>query len=132
MKTKELIRQLQEADPSGEIEVCVGNIDIHFVERLPAYYDGRLEVLKRDEDCEYYNIIGGEFVAEGDKVMINTLMIEDAIWNNPDLPVSFERCDSCMNCDNLKEYVGNERKKAREFHAERAERRAKTVDSQGN
>jgi len=31
MKVKELIRRLQEADPSGEIEACVDNIDIHFV-----------------------------------------------------------------------------------------------------
>jgi hypothetical protein len=32
MKTKEVIRQLQKQDPSGELEVCVNNEDIFFIE----------------------------------------------------------------------------------------------------
>ncbi len=52
MKTKELIRQLQREDPSGELECCVDNSDIFFVEHLPAYYDGCLEVLVRDKSSE--------------------------------------------------------------------------------
>ena len=118
MKTKELIRQLQEADPTGEEEVCVGNTDIHFVEVLPAYYDGRLQVLKRDETCNYYNIIGAEFVAEGKKIAIHPLSIKDAIFNDPNLPVSFERCDSCMNCEYLKEWVEDWRKETRKIYDE--------------
>ena len=31
MKIKDLIAALQEADPSGEIECCVGNVDIWYV-----------------------------------------------------------------------------------------------------
>lgn len=81
MKTKELIRRLQEEDPSGEIEVCVGNVDIHFVERMPAYYDGSLQVLKRDENNKYYNIVGGKYVRNGEKVSIHILSITDAISN---------------------------------------------------
>lgn len=81
MKTKKLIALLQEEDPSGELDVCVGNVDIHFVERLPAYYDGSLQVLERDEDCKYYNITGGRYVRAGEKVNIHTLSITDAISN---------------------------------------------------
>lgn len=82
MKTKELIRLLQEADPSGEEEVCVGNVDIHFVEKLPAYYDGALQVLERDESkSPYYNIVGGKYVRSGHKVKIHTLSISDALYN---------------------------------------------------
>lgn len=89
MKTKELIRQLQEADPSGEEEVCVGNVDIHFVELLPAYYDGALQVLTRDENCKFYNIIGAKYKRSGNKVKIHTLSITDAISNNREMPVDY-------------------------------------------
>lgn len=44
MKTKELIKKLMEADPSGEIECCINNLDIHFVRLDPASYVGALQV----------------------------------------------------------------------------------------
>ena len=90
MKTKELIRQLNEADPSGEEEVCVGNTDIHFADRWPAYYDGCLQVLKRDESNPCYNITGAEIRGEGVKVQIHTLSIKNAILEDPDMEVTFD------------------------------------------
>jgi hypothetical protein len=90
MKTKELIKRLQEEDPSGEIEVCVGNVDIHFVERMPAYYDGSLQVLIRDYNTKYYNIVGGKYVREGQKVKIHILSITDAISNAASVDANFE------------------------------------------
>ena len=60
MKTKELIKELQELDPTGETEVVCGCGDIYFVEELPAYYDGRLGVLIKDESKKpYYHVKGG-------------------------------------------------------------------------
>jgi hypothetical protein len=88
MKTKELIRQLQEEDPTGEEEVCVHNEPIFFLENLPAYYDGLLQVLIRDEKNKFYNVIGAELRGEGRKVKIHLHSIEDAIFENPDLPVT--------------------------------------------
>lgn len=32
MKSSELIKQLQELDPEGVIEVCVNNVDIYFLD----------------------------------------------------------------------------------------------------
>jgi len=97
MKVKELIRQLQEADPTGEIEACVGNIDIHFVSREPAYYDGSLQILKRDpaRTGRCYDICGAEITNEGHKIQINTLSVRGAIWEDPELPVigSHERLE---------------------------------------
>jgi len=58
MKTKELIRQLLNLDPTGEADVCVGNADIHLAERLSAYYDGPLQILERGGK-QGYDIIGG-------------------------------------------------------------------------
>jgi hypothetical protein len=90
MKTKRLIELLQKEDPTGEVEVCVGNQDIHCLQYLEAYWDGCLEVLKRDETSEYYNIIGAKFVSEGVKISITPLSIDDAIMNDVDLPVEFD------------------------------------------
>lgn len=81
MKTKEVIRLLNECDPSGEKEVCVGNVDIHFIDMMPAYYDGPLQVLTRDESKQGYNITGGKYFRSGDKIQIHTLSFSDAITN---------------------------------------------------
>lgn len=87
MKTKKLIELLQEADPSGEEEVCVDNIDIYFVEPKPAYWDGRLQVLKRDESMKGYNIVGAKWISSGKKINLVTVSIKEAMIDNPDLPV---------------------------------------------
>lgn len=90
MKTKDLIAALNEVDPTGEMEVCVGNQDIHFVAVEPAYHDGCLQVLLRDEkvtDC--YNVIGAEIRSDGAKLNIETLSIKSALWNDPEMPVGF-------------------------------------------
>ena len=85
MKTKELIKRLQEIDPSGEIECCIMNMDIHFADLMPAYWDGTLEILKRDPDCKFYNIIGGKYTQNGPKIKIIPLSITDAISIDPAL-----------------------------------------------
>ena len=95
MKTKELIRQLQEADPSGELNCCVGTTsDIYCVERLPAYYDGTQEILVRDpkiKDC--YNVVSGIFTGDGIKVCIQPYSIEDALWDaDGNFPIEYIKC----------------------------------------
>lgn len=78
MKTRELIRLLQESDPSGELEACVGNVDICYVCREPAYYDGKLQVLEYDGEGR---VVGGKYVREGSKVTLHVMSINDAISN---------------------------------------------------
>lgn len=90
MKTKDLIAELQRADPSGEIEVSVGNTDIHFVGREPAYYDGCLQVLKRAGRADRYDIVGVEFRGEGQKVVITPLSAWEAISEDPEIPITFD------------------------------------------
>lgn len=92
MKTKKLIQLLQEEDPSGELECCVGNVDIYFVSKEPAYYDGRQEILVRDEANPYYNVTGAKITGRGDKIQFHLLSIDDAIWNDPELPVDLSEC----------------------------------------
>lgn len=84
MKSKELIRLLQEQDPSGEIEVCVNNADIYFLSNESAYWDGSLQVLTRDHSKDpYYNLTGGKYVRSGRKIQIYTTSIRDVLWENP-------------------------------------------------
>ncbi len=89
MKTHELVKQLQLADPTGEAECCVGNTDIHFVDAEGAFYDGCLQVLRRNPDSQYYNIVGADYVGSGIKVVIHTLSITDAILNDSEIPVGY-------------------------------------------
>lgn len=67
---------LQEQDPSGELECCVQNIDIGYIYCEPAYWDGCLQVLKRDSAGK---IIGAKYMQSGTKVVIHPLSIMDGI-----------------------------------------------------
>lgn len=87
MKTRELIRRLQETDPSCDLECCVGNADILSVWSEPAYWDGCLQVLVRDPTTEYYNVVGVRYVGTGHKVVIQPYSVRDALLDDPDLPI---------------------------------------------
>ena len=99
MKTKELIRQLQIYDPSGELEVSVGNSDILFAELLPAFWDGCQQILIRN-NSQGYNVIGAKLVSNNMKISIRTHSIKDMLFNNPDLPIDY----SDLNENNAKSY----------------------------
>lgn len=111
MKTKELIRQLQKADPSGEIDCCIGNSDIHFVSVNPAHYDGCKQVLIRDEKNPFYNIIGAKVVSDGEKVVLHALSIKSVLWDDPDSPIEYDECSEGL----YKKGHDNIRKEVREF-----------------
>ena len=109
MKTKELIRLLQEADPEGEFECCVDNIDIHFVEPNPVYWDGHMQKLIRDESKKpYFDIVGAEY-ATGTKLNIRTFSISDGIENDYEFPVDYSNLSS-----NKAEYYKTSHNKERE------------------
>lgn len=116
MKTKELIRKLQEADPSGEIECCVGNVDIHFVSREPAYWDGPLQVLTRDEtNTKDYNIVGGQYIRSGYKIQIHTLEISD-IFDDPNVVINYSMVGEAALIEKYKESDEKSRKKYKEIY----------------
>lgn len=84
MKTKELIKLLQEADPSGESTVNCNRDPIYAVEGLPGYYDGPYTELIRDDERQrqgFYSVVGFRIRRDGDKVRIQTMPLEDCIWN---------------------------------------------------
>lgn len=87
MKTKTLIKLLQETDPSGELECCIGNADILDVWREPAYYDGCLQTLIRNENDK---IIGGKIVGTGTKVIVYSQSISDILLDDPYFSIQYD------------------------------------------
>lgn len=85
MTTNELIELLKQEDPKGNATVCIGNMPINFIEGLPGYYDGRLQVIEYDEKGEIPKRI--KIVSKGMKVKIHYLDIEQMIYDYPFLPV---------------------------------------------
>ena|ERR1700742_1628707 len=90
MKTKDLIRLLNELDPTGEGHACIGNKDILSAHWEGSYYDGCLQVLKREGDFYEPDIVGAEIRSKGRKLVIEPWSISDALWNEPDMPVAFD------------------------------------------
>ena len=106
MKSKELIQLLQEEDPTGEVEVCVNNVDIYFLTTELAGWDGCLQVLTRDHSKDpFYNITGARYVRSGSKIVLHPMSVRDVLWNSPDAvidyselsPVSRGRYEECDN-----------------------------------
>lgn len=86
MTTSELIRRLQEADPSGEVDVTIGNSPVHAAERLPAYYDGpKLVVFPGGRYPDR-----GLITNKGFKVRLTPITAEILILDNPDFPIEIE------------------------------------------
>ena len=115
MKTKTLIEVLQELDPTGELVVCVGNEDIIEIDVLPAYYDGKLQVLQRDKTKDGYDITGIEIKSNGKKVKIEPYGLKYYVFDHHSeldkLNISFDHEPDQYTIDIIEEY----RKKAKEF-----------------
>jgi hypothetical protein len=90
MKTKDLIALLQKADPTGEINVCVGNVDISWAGREPAYYDGPSQVIIKNEKGRP---IGGKYHRKGDKVQIHLWPFSTLIWDYKDIVIDYSELD---------------------------------------
>jgi hypothetical protein len=115
MKTKDLIAELQEADPSGELEVCVENVDIFTVTTEPAYWDGRLQVLKRDEAKKpYYDVVGGKYTSKGSKVVISPMSITDLLWSDPDAEIDYSEVGNPDSAERYRKSDDETRKASRD------------------
>lgn len=118
MKTSELIRRLQEADPNDEAECCVDNDDIHFLEVIPAYYDGRLQVFTRDQArAPYFDITGAKITGSGTKIKIRHLSVEELLIDHPEMPVDISTTGSARSNAESAEEVEKWRATGRRFCA---------------
>ena len=100
MTTRVLIEMLQEQDPSGELPVFDYHGQPYFVQRLPYYYDGIPALIIHNENTGYYSPISAKFVDNGDKIIIESLSLEDLIMHDPD----FEIDTSGLNDRDRNEY----------------------------
>lgn len=87
MKTKELIKRLQELDPEGDMEISIDNHDIYQVE---LHHAGENGMLSRIISNDNGRVIGAKVIDKGLKISLSYLTIEDLIWNDPDLPVQID------------------------------------------
>jgi hypothetical protein len=114
VKVKDLIEKLKTFEP--DTEVCVDNVDILDVVQEPAYWDGCLQILKRDENCNYYNVIGAKLESNGVKVVILPHSIEDATLNNPELPVEYTEYSRAHYFDRVEKWREEHRNIIRKVH----------------
>ena len=84
MKTSELIKLLQDADPKDECRVCIGNCPVKEVQRDVFYWDGREEYVLRDENDQ---VIKVGFPDSGDKINIHRDSIDEALMDNPEAEI---------------------------------------------
>ncbi len=77
MKVKELIAQLQELDPSGELYVD----SVHYVDRLLGYYDG---------PCMRVNEDSIEFNDHDDKIRIYTMDVLQALDSDMEIILTLQ------------------------------------------
>lgn len=87
MKSKELVRRILEADPSGEIECCIGNADIEGPSVEPAYWDGPLQVFKFNE--KGYPV-SAKRVRSGEKMVLSPLYISNFIGEYDGFTVEYQ------------------------------------------
>lgn len=115
MKVKKLIELLQEFDDDGEVCILTedGNVDIFNIQEMEGYWDGAYQVLDRDWECKYYNIIGAKYRTDGSKIVIKPMGIEDALLDNPDLPI--EVIDTFVH-KGLQKQVDDWRKEVKKIH----------------
>ena len=116
MTTAELIKNLQSADPSGKLQVVVGNIPIYTVDNVEAYWDGRLQMLIQDHR-KGYNIVGYKVTSQGRKVRLHTMDLDDVMLDNPDIPVHLEELGEHFRQD-WEETVRKIREESKEIHEE--------------
>ncbi|SRR6266705_837100 len=103
MKTKELIAALQEEDPTGESEVQAEGIPIFFVEKLPAWYDGPMNVLEQDKTGR---VTGYKVTKIGSKIRLHTVSLAEFIIENPDKEVDLSGLNNTGQKE-YKEYIEN-------------------------
>lgn len=81
MKSRELIAKLRELDPEGEIEVS----HVWDVERLPAYYDGALQIIDEKGNCKV--------TTKGLKLCIITRTLTDVILDNSEAVIDISELE---------------------------------------
>lgn len=105
----ELIEKLEEEDPEGNTEVVFGNQPIAYVENLPAYYDGDLQIAEYTNKGHPKKII---ITRKGRKIDIKTHDIGYIFLDDPDFEVEVENGD-----EDTKKWVEHLREEAKDIRS---------------
>ena len=130
MKVKDLIKYLQEADPTGERHVRVDGGAIFGCEPKPGYWDGPYQYI--DWDRKKYVIS-----TKGDKVDIRTMSYEDWIWDHDgdtsDIELQLTYCNDTREKEYRKEFkeIAEEARAQAEIFDEEFLERVKKLIAEG-
>jgi len=84
MTTKELIEELQKADPSGNAHVRLPDGGaVWYASLIPGYWDGSYQYLEKIDPNGNYNYSNVKLITstKGDKVDIHTFDLDNLIWD---------------------------------------------------
>jgi len=98
MNGNQLKALIDKLDPTGEIEIAIGNQDIYFGEVQPAYWDGRLERLIIDESKrgKCYSVIGAKVIGSGQKLTLHTMGVSDVLMGDADAHIDLSNLEKNM------------------------------------
>ena len=113
MKTKDLIKMLQEVDPSGECQVNGYGGDLWFAQRLPWYYDGNSVIVERKPNGVITGIRQGT-KEDGDKVVIYELGIDEVMCDWWGTATAHGSPEFMKICEERRQYWKNEDQTFRE------------------
>lgn len=121
MKSKELIKQLRQLDPTGEIEVVAGGRDIYFCAGEPYYWDGIPDLLIRDEKLKpFWHVIGMEQMSSGSKIELNLLDLEDIVFEDDDNKYIYKGNENFMK--RVEKYREEREKVMKEIESEKVDK----------
>ncbi len=111
MKTKELIKQLQQNDPGGEAEVYVGGQPIDYVDSpMPWWYDGRAMLMEKDT---FGNVSYVGWGKSFNKLHLVEFDLGNFLMDNPEFPIDLSGITQHSDINNFKEMIEKYREQGR-------------------
>ncbi len=90
MKSSELIKRIQAIDPSGQMDVCIGNVGVTDVYTSPATEHGWYQVVNRPPNGS----ITAKYIGQGRKLVLHTTSISEILRDYPNTEVEVVGEDS--------------------------------------
>lgn len=105
MKSADLIKKLQEIDPSGTLEIFInGNEDILTIYSERMSHGAPVKIIKNDDGETSL-----KYLYDGFKIVIESRDHTDLIYNDPNISIDYDELpeetkDDCKNLDRMTIY----------------------------
>lgn len=103
MKSKDLIKYLQQNDPDGDAEVYAGGQPIDYVDDpMPWWYDGRAMLMEKDVYGKVSYVGWGKNFK---KLHLVGFDLENFLMDNPEFPIDLSGITQHSDINNFKEMI---------------------------